>query len=214
MGGAARCRLFEPFFTTKGQAGTGLGLSVVHGIVREHSGAITVDSDLGVGTLFRIYLPVTTVAAASVTTGTTGIVRGAGQQIMYIDDEEALAFLMSRTLERLGYQCVAFTSPDTALQEFRTHPHHFAAVITDMQMPSLSGLELARAVRQIRLDVPVAVASGYTADIGQAATVRWIQKPTTLADLSQILQEMLAPCSPTVSAEVSGDGADAEREIP
>jgi DNA-binding NtrC family response regulator len=119
---------------------------------------------------------------------------------MYVDDEEALVLLMSRSLERLGYECTAFTNADTALQAFRTNPHGFAAVVTDLQMSTLSGLELVRAMREVRPELPVAVASGYGAEEAAGVPVRWIQKPATLVDLSHALSDMLrpAPSSPGV----------------
>ncbi|MGH7531687.1 MAG: PAS domain-containing hybrid sensor histidine kinase/response regulator [Gemmatimonadales bacterium] len=193
MSREVRERLFEPFFSTKGQAGTGLGLSVVHGIIRDHTGAITVTSEPGEGTEFGIYLPARKGTAESVAP-LAKILRGADEHLMYVDDEPALTLVMSRTLEHLGYRCTAFTDAAAALQEFRTAPRSFDAVITDLQMPTMSGLDLARSVRAIRADIPVAVASGYASAQDQGADapqVTWIQKPTTLSELSTTLRQML-----------------------
>ncbi|MGB7211285.1 MAG: PAS domain S-box protein [Gemmatimonadales bacterium] len=193
MSREVRERLFEPFFSTKGKAGTGLGLSVVHGIIRDHAGAITVTSEPGEGTEFGIYLPARK-GTAERAAPAAAIHRGAGEHLMYVDDEGALTLVMSRTLEHLGYRCTAFTDAVAALQEFRTAPHAFDAVITDLQMPTISGLDLARSVRAIREDIPVAVASGYASAQDQdtdAPRVTWIQKPATMSELSTILRQML-----------------------
>jgi signal transduction histidine kinase/CheY-like chemotaxis protein len=163
-------RIFEPFFTTKPPGeGTGLGLSVVHGIVQAHSGAIEVQSALGKGTTFTVYLPVAkwtgeapnatwaTRAAASVNSDG----RNERQHILYLDDDQALASLMKRLLERRGYRVSSFVSQEEALAALRDAPDAFHVVVTDYNMPGMSGLDVARAVRTIRADLPVAVASGF-----------------------------------------------------
>ncbi|HKP74840.1 MAG TPA: ATP-binding protein [Longimicrobiaceae bacterium] len=194
MSSDIRERLFEPFFTTKGVEGTGLGLSVVHGIVREHGGAITVDSELGKGSLFRVYLPVTETPAAAAPAD-PDVVSGSGEHIMYVDDEEALVFLMCRILRRMGYQCTGFSDPSEALHAFRTNPHAFHAVITDLTMPVMTGVELAQALLRVRPDTPVAIASGY-GDIDpealHTANIRTrIRKPATFAELSHAVRGLL-----------------------
>ena len=200
MSPEVRERLFEPFFTTKGQGGTGLGLSVVHGIIRDHGGTISVASEPGAGTTVVIHLPADpenlTVRAAA----DDGVVRGAGEHIMYVDDEEALCHLMQRSLRRLGYRCTGFTDPDVALHEFRTSPRDFDAVITDLQMPEMSGLDLTRAVRAIRPDTPIAIASGYppehiTTD-PDVASVAWISKPPSFEDLGSMVQRLVHGTGP------------------
>ena len=186
--------MFEPFFTTKGLAGTGLGLSVVHGIVRDHGGAITVESEPGRGTKFEVYLPAALSAAAQTAPETAGPVRGSGEHVMYIDDEEDLVFVAERVLERLGYRCSAYSDPNAALQAFRTNPDDFDAVVTDMMMPAMTGLELAQALKAIRPNLPVAFTSGRwdrdsDDDLTQGAV--WIHKPATVEELSQALRGLL-----------------------
>lgn len=192
-------RLFEPFFTTKGLKGTGLGLSVVHGIVREHGGAITVYSELGRGSRFDLYFPVARGEAYPMPANQTRLLEGAGQHILYVDDEKALVALMSKALGRLGYKCTGFSDAREALDAFSADPQAFDAVLTDMAMPALTGLDLARALTDIRPDTPIAIVSGYGDEDTQAlrsANIRVrIRKPFTIADLSQGLGLLLTASS-------------------
>ena len=187
-----RARLFEPFFTTKGTAGTGLGLSVAHGIVADHDGAITVDSTLGQGSTFHVCLPAAEGDVAHVPA--EEVVLGHGEHIMYVDDEEPLVFVMTRLLKRLGYRSTGYSDADEALQAFRTNPHEFHAVITDMTMPKMSGARLAQELRAVRPDMPVAIASGYENAEMEAAGrigIRRIAKPVSMETLSQALRALL-----------------------
>jgi PAS domain S-box-containing protein len=194
MSQAVMDRLFEPFFTTKGQAGTGLGLAVVHGIVRDHAGAVTVSSEPGVGTEFSVFLPALRTDAHR-DTRTESLVHGDQQHIMYVDDQPTLARLMSRTLQRLGYRCTEFTDADAALREFRATPDAFDAVITDLQMPTMTGAELINRLRAIRPDFPAAIVSGYAsardADI-QITGVAWLSKPASLSEISSVVHTLMS----------------------
>jgi CheY-like chemotaxis protein len=172
MDSATRARIFEPFFTTKPvDEGTGLGLSVVHGIVVTHEGVIEVNSQLGKGTTFTVYLPV---AAPANHASASEPQRAAGdplvrvsplpevrQHILYIDDDESLVFLIERLLERRGFRISGFTDQKEALDALRANPADFDLVVSDYNMPGLSGLDVAREVKLIRPDLPVAVASGF-----------------------------------------------------
>jgi CheY-like chemotaxis protein len=187
-------RIFDPFFTTKGHGGTGLGLAVVDGIVRDHHGAITVECELGRGTTFRLLFP-----EAGATSGmTTPIkplpVRGSGQCIMYVDDEESLVFVMPRLLKSIGYRCTGFVDPHIALGAFRADPDAFDAVIADLNMSKMSGLALLKALTAIRADLPVAIISGEGSDDVTLATegVRArVNKPATLHELASVLNELV-----------------------
>jgi len=188
-------RIFEPFFSTKGDAGTGLGLSVVHGIMRDHDGAITVDSAVGKGTAFHLYFPAAEASLSAGKPGPAAIPRGRGQHVMVVDDEEGLAFLMNRVLTRLGYRATSFANPHEALQAFRTTPAAFDGVITDLSMPGMGGLELVRELKAIRPSIPIAVASGRPEDREMEATagVRlMIQKPATIEEIADALARLLA----------------------
>ena len=157
-------RIFEPFFTTKEPGrGTGLGLSVVHGIMKSCDGAISVYSKPGEGTTFHLYFPAldldTPVAAAP----EPAIVTGQGQRILFIDDEPVLTLLGERFLTRLGYEPVVEKDAHTALTRFREQP--FDLVITDLTMPQLSGIDLARRLWEIRPATRVVLTTGYTATL-------------------------------------------------
>ena len=156
-------RIFDAFYTTKpAGVGVGLGLSMVHGIMRSHGGAVAVESTPGKGSSFALYFP----AAPHQTRDKVGIegshvVRSAGKRVLYVDDEEALVSLIRRAFERLGYRIMAFTAPAEALAEFRAHPQDFDVVVTDATMPGMSGFELVREVLELRPGIPVLMTTGY-----------------------------------------------------
>ena len=160
MDAATLKRVFEPFFTTRppGQ-GTGLGLSVVHGIVESHKGVIHIDSALGRGTVVSVFLPASEDAATA--PSATSHATGRGERIMYVDDEEALVLLMDRALTKRGYQVGGFSTPAEALKAFSDRPDDFDVVITDLSMPGMPGPQLASRLREVRKDVPIILTSGY-----------------------------------------------------
>jgi PAS domain S-box-containing protein len=156
-------RIFNPFFTTrKAGEGTGLGLALVEGIVREYSGGVDVRSAVGQGTRFDVYLPVIDAVAASVDQCKTVLPHGDGQTVLLVDDEEALVALGEEVLAELGYEPVGFASSEAAWQTFHSDPQRFDGVVTDQTMPKMTGLELASRIRAIRPDIPVILASGYS----------------------------------------------------
>ena len=155
-------RIFEPYFTTKEKGeGTGLGLSVVDGIVRKHGGDIRVQSEVGRGTVCHVLLPL--VDGRVETAGHTGeleLPRG-GEMILFVDDEPMLAHVGKLSLEALGYRVVAETDPAAAVETFRRDRDAFDLVITDKTMPHMTGFDLAREIRGIRGDIPVILCSGF-----------------------------------------------------
>src|SRR5262245_18099901 len=191
-------RMFDPFFTTKETGtGTGLGLSLVHGIVADMNGAIDVTSKLGAGTEFIVYLPRTGDAADSAEEDSEPVVPGgAGERVLVVDDEEPLMRLAARTLEELGYAPSGFTSSAAALEAFRSEPAGFDAVITDERMPGMSGTALIREMRGIRGDIPVLLMSGFVGGAVASAARKAgadevLKKPLLARDLATSLARIL-----------------------
>ncbi|WP_089719565.1 hybrid sensor histidine kinase/response regulator, partial [Candidatus Entotheonella palauensis] len=155
-------RIFEPFYTTKAVGeGTGMGLAIVHSIVTNHGGIITVDSHLDEGTTFAIYLP-GYVEAAPESSDVAAEPPGRLGCVLLVDDEPALTRGLASALTRLGYQVVFHVDPESALAAFEAQPHHFDVLLTDQAMPGMTGVQLADRVRQIRPDIPVILCSAYS----------------------------------------------------
>ena len=189
--------IFEPFFTTKSPGeGTGLGLAVVQGIVREHEGAIAVHSRPGVGTTFEIYFPAVRVELPELRTSKADPPRGRGEQILVVDDESAICTSMKMILGHLGYRVVAHTVPLEALCSFRENADQFEMVITDLTMPRMTGVELARRVMQLRPGLPVLLMSGFAGTLtGERARALGIcgllTKPIDLPTLAAAVRATL-----------------------
>jgi CheY-like chemotaxis protein len=197
MDAAGLERIFDAFYTTKPMGeGTGLGLSMVHGTMRSHGGAVTVESTPGKGSSFALYFPVAREKAQKEVQGAPAqILPSARQRVLYVDDEEALVFLASRVLSRLGYQISSFTDPEEALEAFRAHSQDFDVLVTDLSMPHMSGLDLARKVLAVRPGMPVLMTTGYISaedeDGARAAGIRkLILKPATMDELGQVLDRL------------------------
>jgi signal transduction histidine kinase/ActR/RegA family two-component response regulator len=204
--------IFDPFFTTKPQGqGTGLGLSVVHGIMKNHGGAVTVYSDLGKGTTFRLYFPATDGTPSETPLVPLTELNGHGERVLYVDDEEPLVMLMTRMMERLGYMVTGCTDPAKALSLFRPRPQDFDVVVSDLSMPGMSGLDLASELLKIQPDLPILIASGYIrADdnekVRKMGLPDIVLKPDTVEDLGRTLHDLLARRkSATPGASGGGD---------
>jgi CheY-like chemotaxis protein len=190
-------RIFEPFFTTKTPgSGTGLGLSVVHGIVKQLEGEIAVYSEVGKGTTFNVYWPLHDHEATPALPAVNVVPQGNGEHILFVDDEESLASLGKSMLERLGYRVTTETSSTEALKMFRAQANDFDLVITDQTMPNMGGAELAKELRGIRPDLPVILTTGYSTAINpEKAAVMGIReflfKPNTAQSLAEAVQRAL-----------------------
>jgi PAS domain S-box-containing protein len=190
-------RMFDPFFTTKEVGeGTGLGLSLVHGIVSDLGGAIHVATKAGEGTTFEIWLPVVGETAIPAVQAARTLPRGNGETVMIVDDERQLVALAEEVAAQLGYEPVGFDSSGAALQAFRDAPRRFDAVLTDESMPDMIGTELAREILRIRPKVPIILMSGYcstqlaerAAEIGVTEV---LHKPLHRRDLAESLGRVL-----------------------
>jgi len=198
-----RDRIFEPFFTTKEEArGTGLGLSVVHGIVQAHDGEITVFTEPGEGTTFNVYIPRSAsddALASEEDAQAEGAYEsadpGMNGHILFIDDDEQVLELETVRLQRLGYQVTTQQSAQSALQEIEDDPQAFDLVLTDYAMPGMSGLDLAREVKRIS-DLPVVLMSGFSAQVSEdearrAGVKTFLRKPVGSGELRSVLAELV-----------------------
>ena len=190
-------RIFEPFFTTKetGQ-GTGMGLAVAHGVVKAHGGTITVNSEAGKGSTFHVYLPLMETEAEKEASVDTHPLPTGKEHILFVDDEELLVGIGQQMLERLGYQVTVRTSSIEALEVFKAKPDRFGLIITDQTMPTMSGLDLAKAIHSIRPDIPIILCTGYSSLLsGQTAEAigvkRVLMKPLGVRDLAAAVRGVL-----------------------
>lgn len=189
-------RIFDPFFTTKRTGeGTGLGLAVVHGIVQDYGGAITVESTPHKGTTFKIYIPIIKEPGIEVDDGKKPLCRGT-EKIMLVDDEKALTYILRNHLENLGYSIRDYNDPVEVLAVFKNDATLYDLVITDKVMPYMDGVELASVLVQIRPDIPVILCTGAIETIEQAvlnkAGIRKVlHKPLTLQALSEAIRQVL-----------------------
>jgi CheY-like chemotaxis protein len=189
-------RIFEPFFTTKGvNEGTGLGLPVVHGIVKSYDGAITVSSTPGEGTTFEIFLP--KIKSEETQESLPPEPMGDKKEVvLLVDDEEMMVDVTGRILERLGFKVVARTSSINALEAFQEKPDEFDLVITDQVMPNMTGTELARKLISIRPDIPVILCSGFPENVHldelkEIGIKEFITKPISRQEIAAIVRAVL-----------------------
>ncbi|MBP8980309.1 MAG: PAS domain S-box protein [Syntrophobacterales bacterium] len=189
-------KIFDPFFTTKGIGeGTGLGLSVVYGIVKDLEGIISVESEKGQGTTFTILLPLLAVNGKLEKQETTCIPKGKGR-ILYVDDEEPIASLGKEMLSFLGYEVSVRLSSIDALEAFRAGPERFDLVITDMTMPNMTGAALAKEMMKIRPDIPIILTTGFSERITEEEANKigfqtFLMKPVSLPDLAQAVKRII-----------------------
>ena len=189
-------QIFDPYFTTKDVGkGSGMGLAVVHGIVKNHNGAISVNSRLGKGTKFIIFFPITT-EKSMVERKTTKDIPGGNETILFVDDEISIVKMVKRMFERFGYKIETATTPEEALGKFSLNPDHFDLVITDMTMPQMTGVKLSEKLMDIRKDIPIIVCTGHSTlvdeekakELGLAA---YVMKPINMQETAQTIRKIL-----------------------
>jgi CheY-like chemotaxis protein len=189
-------RIFDPYFTTKEFGkGSGMGLAVVHGIVKNHNGAITVDSQLGKGCSFTILFPVVAEKPVMGFKTPEEIPHG-NETILFVDDEESIVGMTEKKLERLGYEVEAKTNPIQALELFQSNPDRFDLIITDMTMPQMSGVKLSEKIKELRSDIPVIICTGHSPFIDEEkakliSITGFVKKPVVTRDIARIIRKVL-----------------------
>jgi CheY-like chemotaxis protein len=189
-------RIFDPYFTTKDKGkGTGLGLSVVHGIVMKIQGCILAESEPEKGSIFHVYFPLAPPNTQSGQTPAAGVPRG-NEHILIVDDEKALCEMMAEMLQKQGYRVQHRSDSREALALFRSVPGDFDIVITDMDMPNISGLRLRNEIAAIDPEVPVLVCTGYGDLLGEETAAsfgfeRLLRKPVPFRELALAVRETL-----------------------
>ncbi len=197
MDQAVISRIFEPYFTTKENGkGTGLGLAVVHGIVKSYKGDIKVYSEPGEGTAFHVYLPVIKSQVETDEAEAVTPVQKGTERILLVDDEDSIVRMEKQMLERLGYHVTERTSSIEALEAFRAAPDKFDLVITDMTMPNMTGVQLSQKLLEIRSDIPIIICTGFSTKIDDAkataAGIRgYVMKPIIMREIAKKIREVL-----------------------
>ena len=190
-------RIFEPYFTTKEVGeGTGLGLSVLHGIIQSFGGAVTVWSEPGKGSRFDVYFPVTVREEATDTTNQEDFLAPVRGKVLWVDDEKMLLDMVSQTLDYLGFEVVACLCPKKAIEIFSVNPESYDVVVTDLTMPEMSGFELARKITDIRPGTPLIICTGHGASVldpemDDSGVCAVLQKPVKRGELAIAIQKAL-----------------------
>lgn len=190
-------KIFDPYFTTKQlDEGTGLGLSVVHGIVKNHGGHIAVYSEPGEGTVFSVYFPLAPSSAARAVGDVEKTVPTGSESLLIVDDELQIAEMLKELFTGLGYKATVFTNSLDAFKEFLEHPHDYDLVVTDMTMPHMTGSELARKMLAVRPDIPIVLCSGFSEMINESVAKKmgikvYAKKPMSTKEMARVVRKAL-----------------------
>nr|WP_321469344.1 PAS domain S-box protein [uncultured Desulfobulbus sp.] len=191
-------RIFEPYFTTKKiDEGTGLGMAVVLGIIKSHDGLIEVESAVGKGTRFDIYLPLTAEETAAKENVFSSFPMGQGQRVLLVDDEHLFREVIKESLQLLGYEVTACSSSLYALEVFTSAPHDYDLLLTDQTMPEMTGVQLIQKIRRLTKHLPIILCTGYSEVVSEQTAVHYgishfLMKPVNTSDLAQALATVLA----------------------
>jgi len=189
-------KIFDPYFTTKDVGeGSGMGLAIVHGIIVNHNGAISVKSKLDKGSLFTILIPVTD-QKTEIKLKEEKVITQSEGSILFVDDEKSIITLGEKTLERLGYEVEATSNPQMAIEKIHTNPQKYNLIITDMTMPQMTGVQLAEKVKEIRPDIPIIICTGYSSLINEKKAKElningFLMKPVSWSKLEKMINEIL-----------------------
>jgi len=190
-------QIFDPYFTTKDVGkGTGMGLSLVQGIVKNHGGEITVESELGQFTRVTIMLPIIDEAENDTDVSVSEELATGNERILLVDDEVMIVDVMTQFLSQLGYRTTSMTDSPAALEKFRNQPDQYDLVITDMTMPKLTGIQLTRAMREIRTDIAVIICTGFSDQISierskELGIQAFIMKPVVMGEMAKTIRDVL-----------------------
>jgi two-component system, cell cycle sensor histidine kinase and response regulator CckA len=201
MDAATMERMFEPFFTTKDKSkGTGLGLATAFGIAKQHLGHIDVSSEVGKGSIFRVYLPATEDSAETHVEIQEAPVRGGTETILLAEDHEGLRHMSHEVLTGLGYSIVLARDGREAVEKFEANPQKFSLLVLDVVMPRLSGLDALERIRGINPTIPVIFTSGYSEEsqilssLVSSGVAQLLQKPYPPKDLARKIRDILDTC--------------------
>jgi len=197
-------RIFDPYFSTKEVGkGSGMGLSVVHGIVNSHNGAITVDSELGKGATFTVLFPVVSDEPVMEAKPSSDKIPHGNETILFVADDDSITIMIGQMLERLGYRVETRLNPEEALELFQSKPNEFNLIITDMTMPQMTGVKLSEKLKEVRSDVPVIICTGHSSLIDEDKAKKfgidaYVMKPIVKNDIAKTIRKVLG------NAEISG----------
>lgn len=190
-------KVFDPYFTTKERGkGVGLGLAVVYGIVKEYGGEIEIETKIGSGTSFKIYLPLINRSKNKHTDDIKTILETGHEHILLVDDEHAVAKLQQEILERLGYKVTRKMSSVEALKDFKLSPHSFDIILTDMSMPNMTGEQLTYEIRQVRPEIPVIICTGFSERLNEEQSLKigidgFLMKPIVKSEMAKMVRNVL-----------------------